>query len=304
MVEEIRWEAYGVVSVALVAQNGDDLPSWEPGAHIDLNVGDVTRQYSLCGTPADRKRYRVGVLLSESSRGSSSYIHDELRVGELVEVGGPRNHFPVEDGKGYLFIAGGIGITPILPMIEQVEQAGRPWRLVYGGRSLPTMAFRERLGQYGDRVTLVPENEHGLIDLASLLHGMPRGLVYACGPEPMLAAIDEIAEGWPPGRLHFERFTPKRVEHGEDTAFEVVCQASGVSVDVRAGESIVDALESVDIWIDTACREGICGTCETRVIEGDVDHRDSILTEQDRASGKTMMTCVSRCTSPRLVLDL
>jgi ferredoxin-NADP reductase len=304
MVEEMRWEARGVLSLGLVDPSGAELPAWEPGAHVDLAVGELVRQYSLCGTPGDRRRYRVAVLLTERSRGGSSHVHEELRPGDLVEVGGPRNHFELVETDRYLFIAGGIGITPLLPMIEAVERTGRSWRLVYGGRSLQSMAFVERLRQYGDRVVLVPADRDGLIDLAALLAVPTPEAVYACGPEPMLEVVESLCASWPEGALHVERFTPRSVDHDDDGSFEVVCQSTGASVLVAPGVSIVDALESVDVWLPTACREGICGTCETRVIEGTPDHRDSILTADERACGKTMMPCVSRCTSARLVLDL
>jgi ferredoxin-NADP reductase len=304
MVKEMRVEADGVLSLALADPAGADLPPWEPGAHVDLKLGGILRQYSLCGSPSDRKRFRVGVLYAEPSRGGSAYVHEQLRPGEIIEVDGPRNHFELADAEELLFIAGGIGITPILTMIERAERAGRAWRLVYGGRSLSTMAFLDRLQAYGDKVTLVPADEQGLLDLDTLL-GTPSGAqVYACGPEPMLAAVEERCQAWPSGSLHLERFTAKEIDRSNDGAFEVVLQNSGASVMVEADTSICDALETIDVWVPTACREGICGTCETRVIEGEVEHRDSILTADEQAASKTMMLCVSRCTSGRLVLDL
>lgn len=304
MVEEMRREALGVLSLTLVDPGGGELPAWEPGAHVDLSVGDLVRQYSLCGSPGDRHRYRVAVLHVDRSRGGSAHIHEELRPGDLVEVGGPRNHFELVAGDDYLFIAGGIGITPLMSMIEAVDRAGRSWRLVYGGRTLGSMAFVERLRAYGDRVVLVPADDEGMLDLPALLAGPARGLVYACGPEPMLEAIEALCEPWPEGSLRLERFTPKAVDHAEDGSFEVVCQTTGTTVRVEPGVSIVDALETVDVWLPTACREGMCGTCETRVIEGTLDHRDSLLTAEERSCGKTMLPCVSRCTSVRLVLDI
>ncbi len=304
MVAEMKVEADGVLSLALADPGGGELSAWEPGAHVDLRLGGVVRQYSLCGDPTDLRHYRVAVLRAERSRGGSSYVHEQLRPGELIEVEGPRNHFELAPAEEYLFLAGGIGITPILAMVEAVERLGRPWRLVYGGRSLRSMALRERLAGYGDRVLVVPEETDGMIDLDSLLATPNGGAVYACGPEPMLNAVEERCAGWPEGSLHLERFRAKEVEHGEDGSFEVVVQSTGATVLVEPEVSIVEALESVDVWLPTACREGICGSCQTGVIEGDLEHRDSILSTDEQASGKTMMPCVSRCTSARLVLDL
>lgn len=304
MVEAMRVEAEGVLSVTFVDPRGDDLPSWDPGAHIDLALDGTLRQYSLCGSPADRKRYQIAVLHTENSRGGSAWVHTRLRPADRVTIGGPRNHFELRDGEAYLFIAGGIGITPILPMIEAVEAAGKTWRLVYGGRTSATMAFQTHLAAYADKVTFVPAESEGLLDLDTLLDPTSCELVYACGPEAMLSAIEQRCEQWPVGRLNLERFAARMVDHGTDGAFDVVLQSSGTTVRVNSDQSIVEALQDIDVWVDTACREGICGTCETRVIEGEVEHRDSILTPDEHASGKTMMLCVSRCTSDRLVLDL
>ena len=305
MVKQMRYESSDVLSVILVDPDGSALPAWHPGAHIDLALDGNLRQYSLCGDPADRYSYHIGVHRAVDSRGGSAYLHDVLRRGHLATVSGPRNHFELDESPAYLFVAGGIGITPILPMIAHAQEQGSRWRLVYGGRSLTTMAFLDRLSFYGDHVQLVPQSRDGLIDLEALLgKSLEDTLVYACGPEPLLLAAEERCSSWPSRSLHVERFAAKVQDVGEDSAFEVVCLASGQTVEVAPGVSIVDALEEVDIWIPSACREGICGTCETAVIEGTPDHRDSLLTDEERAAGKVMMTCVSRALSSRLVLDV
>lgn len=305
MVKQLCYESQDVLSAILVDPDGSALPTWHPGAHIDVALDGHIRQYSLCGDPGDRYSYQIGVHRAVESRGGSAYLHDALRPGHLVTVTGPRNHFELDESPTYLFIAGGIGITPILSMIAQAEQQGSRWRLVYGGRSLSTMAFLDRLSAYGDRVELIPQDDHGLIDLESLLgEPLTDTLVYACGPEPLLVAAEERCSHWPTRSLHVERFAAKVQDVGDDTGFELVALASGITVEVSPGVSIVDALEEVDIWIPSACREGICGTCETAVIEGTPDHRDSLLTDEERASGKCMMTCVSRSLSSRLVLDI
>ena len=305
MIKQLRLESEDVLSVVLVDPDGSALPAWHPGAHIDLALDGHLRQYSLCGDPADRYSYQIGVHRAPESRGGSAYLHEVLRPGHMVTVSGPRNHFELDESPAYLFIAGGIGITPILSMIAQAEEQGSRWRLVYGGRSLSTMAFLDRLSVYGDRVQLVPQDREGPIDLGALL-GDPLDdtLVYACGPEGLLLAAEERCSSWPSMSLHVERFAAKVQDVGQDSTFEVVCLASGQTVEVAPGVSIVDALEEVDIWIPSACREGICGTCETTIIEGTPDHRDSLLTDEERAAGKVMMTCVSRALSSRLVLDV
>lgn len=305
LVKQATWESDGVLSLTLVDPDGKPLPPWEPGSHLDLYVGDRVRQYSLCGDPGDPGGYRVAVLRATDSRGGSAFVHERLRPGDVIRADGPRNHFMLEPSPRYLFVAGGIGITPILPMLRRVAAEGRDWRLVYGGRSRRSMAFRAELAAYGERVELVPQDERGLLDLDALL-GTPEDdtLVYGCGPEPLLAAVEARCAAWPPGSLRLERFSAKPQDFGADTAFEVVCQRSDVTVRVEPGTAIVDALEGVDIWVPSACREGICGTCETRVIDGVPDHRDSLLSDEERAAGKVMLPCVSRALSPRLVLDV
>lgn len=305
LVRQATWEADGVLSLVLVHPEGGELPAWSSGAHLDLHLGDRVRQYSLCGDPADRGRYRIAVLRAAGSRGGSAHVHEKVRPGQTVRIDGPRNHFTLEPSPRYLFVAGGIGITPILPMVRQVAAEGREWRLVYGGRSRRSMAFLQEVAGYGDRVEVVPQDERGLLDLDALL-GTPAAdtLVYCCGPEPLLAAVEARCAAWPPGSLRLERFAAKPQDFGPDAPFEVVCQRSDVTARVEPGTSIVDALEAVDVWVPSACREGICGTCETRVIDGTPDHRDSLLSDDERAAGKVMLPCVSRALTPRLVLDV
>ncbi|GII25058.1 PDR/VanB family oxidoreductase [Planosporangium mesophilum] len=297
-----------VVVLTLRDAGANELPEWTPGAHIDILTGDsMSRQYSLCGDPADRGAWRIAVLRDPASRGGSRFVHDGLSVGSTVGVRGPRNHFPLQPAERYLFVAGGIGITPILPMIAAAESRGAPWRLLYGGRRRASMAFVDELGRYGDRVLIRPEDEYGLLDLASVL-AQPRTdtLVYACGPEPLLRAVEEHCGHWPAGSLHVERFTAKTFDDepaGADT-FEVEFKRSGVTATVPPDKSIMEVAEEAGIFVLSSCMEGTCGTCETTVVEGEPVHRDSILTPQEQAAGDTMMICVSRCRSPRLVLDL
>lgn len=297
----------GVVTLLLGHAGGNDLPEWQPGSHIDMVFDDgLVRQYSLCGDPADRSTYRVGVLREQAGRGGSEFVHDRLQVGDPVRLRGPRNHFVLQPAASYLFVAGGIGITPLLPMIAEAQRNGTDWKLLYGGRSRDSMAFLDRLEEYGDRVDVRPEDEHGLLDLSAFLaHHRDGALVYSCGPEPLLKAMEAACANLPHNTLHVERFAPKEEIHTDgDTGFEVYLQASGLTVEVGPEQSILECVEAAGIPVLSSCQEGTCGTCETDVVEGDPNHRDSVLTEDDRASGETMMICVSRCKGKRLVLDL
>jgi len=308
LVRAMTHESAGVLSVELVDPDGLELPAWEPGAHLDLRLpGGLSRQYSLSGDLADRSRYRLGVLREEAGRGGSAYVHEALRPGDLVDVGGPRNHFRLEPATAYVFVAGGIGITPILPMLAEATAGGADWTLLYGGRTSASMAFTSELASYGERVTLWPQDTHGLLDLDGLL-GRPRSgtLVYACGPEPLLAAVEARMAGWPPGALHLERFSAPVVERdsGDEQAVELVLAESGRTLLVPPDRSVLDVLleEGVDVLHD--CQEGICGSCEVKVIEGEVDHRDHVLSEPERAANTCMMVCVSRACGKRLVLGV
>jgi ferredoxin-NADP reductase len=308
VVREAQIVADGVVALTLADPTGGELPPWTPGAHIDFVLGDeLIRQYSLCSSPSKPNVWRVGVLRAPDSRGGSEQVHDILAPGSIVRVRGPRNHFPLVASPRYLFLAGGIGITPLLPMIAEADASGADWRLLYGGRERASMGFLEELALYGDRVKIVPQDEEGMLDLESVLGTpQPNTLVYCCGPEGLLGAVEKFCEKWPPGSLHLERFSAKPQEPAAeaDSAFELVLQRSGVTLEVPPDKSVLTVIREAGVSVLASCLEGICGTCETEVIEGDVDHRDSVLNEEERASNEYMMVCVSRCRSPRLVLDL
>jgi ferredoxin-NADP reductase len=295
--------ADGVRVLTLRRPEGGPLPAWEPGAHLDVLLAPgLERQFSLCGDPADRETWRIAVLREPAGRGGSAYAHDRLRAGDEVRVRGPRNRFPLEPAPRYRFVAGGIGITPLLPMLAAADRAGAGWTLLYGGRTRRSMAFTGELARYGDRVTLAPEDETGLLDLGSVLDDVPDGtLVYCCGPGPLLDAVERRC---PPGILRTERFRPAEGPAGADTSFEVVLARSGRTVTVPTGVSVLDAVRAAGTEVLYSCTEGTCGTCETDVVEGVPDHRDSVLTEAERAAGETMLICVSRCRGERLVLDL
>jgi len=305
VVDAVDHVAEDVVALTLSDPDGDALPPWTPGAHVDLVLApDLVRQYSLCGSPSDSHTIRVGVLKAPDSRGGSVKVH-ELSAGDRVRVRGPRNHFPLVSAPRYLFIAGGIGITPMLPMIAEAEAAGADWRLVYGGRSRASMAFTDELSAYGDKVSLVPQDEAGFPDLDGLLGTpQPQTLVYCCGPEGLLAAVEQRCASWPAGSLHLERFAAKVTEARQEHAFELVLARSGLTLTVPPDKSVFDVVQDAGVSILGSCHEGICGTCEQVVLDGDVDHRDSILSDDERAANESMMICVSRCRSDRLTLDL
>jgi ferredoxin-NADP reductase len=282
---------------------GSLLPQWSPGAHVDLQLAPgLVRQYSLCGDPADRTAWRVAVLREPDGRGGSALLH-ALHPGDEVAVRGPRNHFRLRPAPAYLFVAGGIGITPLLPMVAATAAAGADWRLLYGGRRRSSMAYLDELAPHAGRVDVCPQDESGLLDLDAALAGAPAdALVYCCGPEPLLRAVEQVCAG---PRLHVERFSPRVVEDTAPAgAFEVLLRRSGRSVRVAAGVSVLAALESAGVEVMPSCREGTCGSCETAVLAGRIEHRDSVLDDAEREAGDSMMICVSRALSPVLELDL
>ncbi|ODU07726.1 MAG: ferredoxin [Pseudonocardia sp. SCN 72-86] len=306
MVERRDELAEGVVALTLVSATGAELPAWSAGAHIDLVLDDgMVRQYSLCGDPDDRTRMRVAVLREAAGRGGSIQLHDHVREGSTLTVRGPRNHFELVEAERYVFVAGGIGVTPILPMIESAERRGRPWRLYYGGRSRASMAFVEELEARSGAVSVLPADETGLLPLADILVDAGTAAIYCCGPEALLTAIEAECGARGLTQLRTERFAPRMVEvDGPDGEFEVELAQTGLTLRIGADESILDVLEREGVPMDSSCRDGTCGSCETGVLEGEPDHRDSVLTPQEQEESATMLVCVSRCRGRRLLLDL
>ncbi|KRE22978.1 PDR/VanB family oxidoreductase [Agromyces sp. Soil535] len=307
LVRGMRQESDGVLSVHLEPVEGAVEP-WEPGAHLDvlLPAGGV-RQYSLSGRPG-QPGYRIAVLHEPEGRGGSDWVHRVLRVGDLVDIRGPRNHFALEEAYAYLLIAGGIGITPLLPMIARLEDEGRPWSLAYAGRSRASMAFVDELATYGDRVTLVPGDEDGRLDADALVADLlPGALVYVCGPRRLLAGVRAaLAAIGAEDRLRAELFAAPDddgVASATD-AFTVELRQSGLWLTVTPEQSILEAVSAAGVDVMSDCEEGICGSCETRVIEGEPEHRDHVLTPQEKAQNDCMLICVSRSACPLLVLDL
>lgn len=299
--------ADGVLGFDLGLPDGSDLPIWAPGAHIDFLLGgDLIRQYSLCGDPENRRIWQVGVLVEPESRGGSRFIDQKLHEGSEIRVRGPRNHFELVPARSYRFIAGGIGITPILPMINAAKASGADWKLLYGGRRRSSMSFLDRLEGDGGNVGIHPQDESGLLDLVGYLAAVPTGTaVYCCGPEPLLKALEDQFGAKLGSDLHIERFTPREQPPAStNMAFEVYLEMSDMTLQIPPDRSILEVLQDADVDVLCSCSEGTCGTCVTPVIEGIPDHRDSVLNERQRAKNDQMMVCVSRSKTPRLVLDL
>ncbi|WP_326836482.1 PDR/VanB family oxidoreductase [Amycolatopsis rhabdoformis] len=301
-----RTVAQGVVELRLRDARGEPLPRWSPGAHVDLHLGDGSRrQYSLCGDPRERGTWRIAVLREDGGRGGSRWVHEHLAAGARLRAVGPRNRFVFEPAEEYLFVGGGIGITPLLPMIDAAHREQARWQLVYGGRSRATMAFAGELAdRYGDRVRLVPEDELGRLDVTSVLpEPDERTLVYCCGPAGLLTALTDHGRtrGWDGADLRVERFTAAAAS-GPDRAFVVELARSGRRITVGAGESVLAAIRRAGVEVASSCEQGTCGTCTTRVRTGSVEHRDTVLDEQERATSMTL--CVSRAAEGALVLDL
>ena len=306
-----------VLLVELRDPDSQSLPPAEPGAHIDVHLPDgAVRSYSLCGDPADRHAYSIAVLNVPGGRGSG-FIHGDLQPGTDLTVALPRNTFRFDEAPNYLFIAGGIGITPLLPMIREATRRNADWVLHYCVRSAAAAPFLGELRALaetqgagnkgtGGRVEVHAADEGGKLTVDALLAETPDDvMIYCCGPQRLMEAVAAAAR--PTQDVRFEWFAPRTEpvrEAAMDDSFEVVCARSGVTVTVAAGTSILEALDAAGVAVDSSCEQGICGTCETPVLEGQPDHRDSVLSDAERAAGKTMMLCVSRARSARLVLDV
>jgi len=308
-VQAMRFEARGVVSIELRDPSGATLPEFSPGAHIDLHLANgLVRSYSLCGAPEARDRYTVGVLQDRNSRGGSRFVHEQLRVGSTLTVATPRNHFALdEDAAHTVLVAGGIGVTPIVCMARRLAERGRAFTLVYCARSREEAAFVDTLSVYGDAVRFHFDDEQGAPpDLQAMLAGQEAGThFYCCGPGPMLNAFEAACAAHGYANVHIERFAAdpatEAVQEGE---YSVTLQRTGANVRVPSGKSLLDALLEAGVAMEYSCREGVCGSCETAVLDGCPDHRDSVLSNSERAANNTMMVCVSGCKGQRLVLDL
>ena len=304
--------AVNALLLELESASGEVLPEWPPGAHLDIHLpSGLTRQYSLCGAREDRSTYVVVVLREPHGRGGSEEIYRELGVGTEFISSTPRDHFRLVDASEYVLIAGGIGITPIKAMVDELRARGARWRLHYGGRSREHMAFVDELVDLGgDNVSIVPQDVDGLLDVPAIIGNLsPEAAVYCCGPAPLLdAVLTACAEAGASERLHFERFVPPTDGAGfvtdGDTAFEVELRSSGVTLQVPADKTLLEVVQSVLPDVPFSCTEGYCGSCESVVLDGEPDHRGSLMTPEEHDEERTMLICVGRSKSHRLVLDL
>ena len=311
VVRQMRWESQDVMSVRLERTDGAAVPTWTAGAHLDVHLGrGLVRQYSLCGDPADKIGYRIAVLRDPLSRGGSRHVHDTLRPGQVIPTSEPRNNFELLDSPKYLFLAGGIGITPILTMIGEAERRGAEWELLlrrpyprdHGvprrARALRRPRAHRQRGPRGPPRPARPARDARA----------PTPSSTPAGRRPCSRPSSPTRRCWPEDAIQLERFKPKaRAEADEpagDKPVRLVCTRSGVSTTAGPDESLLDALETVGIDVASSCREGMCGSCETGVLQGLPDHRDSILSSAEQKSGKTIMICVSRAKTDELVLDL
>ncbi len=310
VVRSARTVATDVVSLELADPRAAVLPEWAPGAHIDLHLpSGLVRSYSLHGDPDDRDAYHVAVLNVPGGRGGSGEVHRMATAGATMSASAPRNAFALEPASHYLFLAGGIGVTPLLAMAREVSRRGQPWTFVYGGRSRARMAFVDALlALPGGEPQIIPQDEAGLPNLAAAFAVLPPGAAaYCCGPSPMLdAALAAGGRTRPEVPVRLERFVapPPAGDPSEDHGFEVELARSNVTVTVPPGVSILDAVRAEIPGVMSSCEQGICSACETAVLSGVPDHRDSVLTAKERAANDYMMICVSRALTPRLVLDL
>lgn len=306
-------EADGILSFELVPMPPlKELPAFTAGAHIDLHLPNgLIRSYSLLNNPQERHRYRVGINKDAQSRGGSRYLHEVLRAGDTLVISAPRNNFPLDEQAALnVFFAGGIGITPMMSMIARTQQLGVPWKLYYAARTRRNAAFLDMLhGYHNDpnvelSFTFDQEPDGQRMDLAAIIKTLPpEAHVYCCGPLPMLSAFEQATVGLPPAQVHLEYFAA-RESAATDGGFTVELARSGKSVSVRAGQTILDSLLDIGIEPPYSCQEGICGTCEVRVLEGIPDHRDLVLSSAEKAANNRMMICCSGAKSARLVLDL
>lgn len=312
-VKAITYEAQGILGFELVPLPPQQtLPAFTAGAHIDLHLPNgLVRSYSLLNRPGEQHRYRIGVNLDAHSRGGSRWLHQALHAGEVLRIGPPRNHFPLDETAPHqVFIAGGIGITPLLSMIEACVAAGYPWTLFYSARARESASFIDSLLSFstasGGRLVLHFDQEAGgrLLDLQAIVNELPAGAhVYCCGPLPMLEAFEKATAGLPPQRVHREYFAAKDAP-ATDGGYTVELARAGKQVMVQAGQSILDSLLAIGIEPPYSCREGVCGTCEVKVLAGRPDHRDLVLSAAEQAANDRMMICCSGAKSATLVLDL
>ncbi|PJX23379.1 cytochrome [Advenella sp. S44] len=311
VVQETEMLTDDIMRIRLAAADGQTLPRWTPGSHIDLVCGElgISRQYSLCGDPANTQVLDIAVLRENAGRGGSAWVHQHLRRGVPLRIRGPRNHFHFDEQAGkVIFIAGGIGITPICAMARVARDRGMDYQIHYCGRSRTSMALLSLLEQqHGQQLHVYAADEGRRANLAKLLATPePNTQIYACGPQRMTDSLEQLCETWPQDALHIEHFhsTLGKLDPQKEHTFEAELKQSGLTVTVEADQTLLQALRAANIDIQSDCEEGLCGSCEVGVLDGQLEHRDVVLTRSERAAGKKMMSCCSRATGKRIVLDL
>jgi vanillate monooxygenase ferredoxin subunit len=304
--------AEDIVRLDLVCPEGRELPPFSAGAHVDLFLGNgLTRQYSLCNDPAERGRYRIAVLRDPASRGGSTYVHEALAEGATLDISAPRNLFALDEtAKEHALFAGGVGVTPILAMARRLHALGSPFVFHYCARDRSRAAFLDELAAapFADAMRLSFDAEPGTrLDLdAALADPSPGRRLYVCGPGGFMAHVIDgaLARGWSPDQIRKEHFAAAPAPEGGDRPFELVIASTGQVVPVAVGQSAAQALEEAGVFVPVSCEQGVCGTCLTRVIEGEPEHRDAFQTNAEKAAGDQFTPCCSRARTPRLVLDL
>jgi vanillate O-demethylase ferredoxin subunit len=314
-VKQVRYEGKGINSYELTSLSGKPLPQFEAGAHIDIHLKNgVIRQYSLCNSSAERGRYVIAVLKDENGRGGSRAVHESLRAGDVVTISKPRNHFALtRDASKVVLIAGGIGVTPLKSMAHELERRGVDFEMHYCARSPEAAAFGPELDgmrRSGQLHYHFDDGEPGnQLDIRKLLaQSLPGTHVYYCGPAGFMAACADAASHWPKGTVHFEHFkapeqpkrTPGNDEHTDGC--DVTIASTGQVISMKPGQSLADALNEAGVAVPTSCCAGLCATCKVRYLEGEVEHNDFILSDEERREYLT--TCVSRPAGKVLVLDL
>jgi len=311
-VRAVTWEAPGVVSLELRRPDGGELPPFTAGAHIDTHLRvEMTRSYSLTNAQEERDRYVIAVAREAAGRGGSAHVHDVVRPGDLLDVSGPRNNFALaeKDDAPTAMLAGGIGITPMVSMVRRLGVLGRPWQLTYCARTRDGAPFLHELdamaSRFGGQLRTNFDHEPGgrMLDVQRWVENVPNGAhLYCCGPAPMLAAFEAAARERPPSHVHLERFAA--VEAPAEGGFTVHLARRKRDVPVLSGQTILDALLAANVPVDYSCSEGVCGTCEVGVLEGVPDHRDVVLSKNERDANRSIMICCSGSKTARLVLDL
>jgi vanillate O-demethylase ferredoxin subunit len=312
-VERKAQEAIDICTFELVSVDATPLPAFSAGSHIDVHVpGGITRQYSLCNDPAESHRYLIGVLKDPATRGGSRAMHEQVKAGDVIEISVPKNHFQLaHEARNSVLLAGGIGVTPILCMAERLAIAGADFEMHYCTRSRDRTAFHDRIqrSSFASRVNFhfddgAPEQK---LDMAALLASPDASThLYVCGPKGFMDAVlsQARAAGWPESQLHYEFFSAGPVDKAADGSFEVKLASSGKVVVVPKDKSVIEALAAIGVEVQTSCEQGVCGTCLTRVLEGEPEHRDLYLSPEEQAANDQFLPCCSRAKSPCLVLDL